>query len=285
MSIRIILALSNFWEGHNPFHESLQWLEKGISLREYLSKNTLAQALSRAVWLAFRQNDPEAGLPYAEECLTLSEELQDQRLLGLALRQMTIMQLLRGDFAEAERYFEKTCHFYQKLGNKNGLASTISDCAVALVYQGNVSRAMELFEGHLDLPVDLDLLTSAWFQFTLAGLKVLQGELEQATALLKNSLHLYCQINHIYFIGNCFIVFAGAANGYKKAIRAAQLFGAREAIHESIGANLDPGFQRIYVSQVAQTRAMLEESAFASAWAEGRAMTLDQAIAYALDES
>ena len=285
ISIRIVIALYSFWDGYNPYQETRQWLEKGISFRQQLSKNTLAEALSQAAWFAFRQNDPEAGLPYAEEALALAEELEDKLRIGIALRRMTVLQLLRGDFAEAERYFEKACHHYQNLGNQTGLAYAISDYGLALTYQGNVARAIELFEGHLDLLVHLDDLRSAGIQFALGGLKVLQGALEEATKLLKNSLLLFRQINNVYFIGNCLIAFAGAANGYKKPMRAARLFGAREAIHESIGANLDASFQSIYISHVAQTRSMLDASAFASAWDEGRALTLDEAVAYALDET
>jgi predicted ATPase/DNA-binding SARP family transcriptional activator len=285
-SMRIVIALSSFWDGNSPYQESRQWLEMGISFRDHISKNILAKALSEAAWLAFRQNDPEAGVPYAEESLTLAEELEDQLLIAHALRCMTVMQLLTGDFAEAERYSEKGCLLCEKLGDKKSLSFAVSDHVLVLTYQGNVSRAIELLEDHQRLVDTLDDLSlSAYFQFMLGGLKVLQGELEQATALLKNGLLLYHQINNVNFIGNCLVGFSGVANGYKKPIRAARLFGAREAIHESIGANLDPGFQRIYTLLVAQTCTMLDESDFASAWAEGRAMTMEQAIEYALDEN
>jgi predicted ATPase len=42
ISIRIVIALSAFWDGSNPYQESRQWLEIGISFREHLSKNILA---------------------------------------------------------------------------------------------------------------------------------------------------------------------------------------------------------------------------------------------------
>jgi tetratricopeptide (TPR) repeat protein len=199
---------------------------------------------------------------------------------------MGVIQTAKGDFVEAKRYLEKARLFFQKLGDKDGLATVLGNLAIALLYQGKITDAIELLEGHLSLSDDLDdLSTSAWYQFFLGGCKVLQGELERATVLLENGLLLFRQINDVYFIGNCLIAFGGAANGYNKPMRAARLFGAREVIHESIGANLDPGLQRIYISLVAQTRAMLDASIFASAWAEGRAMTTEQAVEYALQES
>jgi hypothetical protein len=77
---------------------------------------------------------------------------------------------------------------------------------------------------------------------------------------------------------------ASAANGHHQPLLAARFLGAREAIHESIGSKLDSGLQPIYQVLVAQTRAMLDESAFEAAWGEGRALTLDEAVDYALKE-
>jgi hypothetical protein len=45
-----------------------------------------------------------------------------------------------------------------------------------------------------------------------------------------------------------------------------------------------PDERRDYERIVATARAQLGEEAFAMAWAAGRAMSLDQAIAYALEE-
>jgi hypothetical protein len=129
-----------------------------------------------------------------------------------------------------------------------------------------------------------DLSTVAWFQFGLGTFQILHGEFEQSVKHLKKGLSLYYQINNIYFIGNCMIGLAGAANGRGQPLQAARFFGAREAIHESIGSKLDSGVQPIYASLVAQTRAMLDESAFGAAWADGRAMTLDEAVEYAMND-
>ena len=50
--------------------------------------------------------------------------------------------------------------------------------------------------------------------------------------------------------------------------------------------SLIPLYMRVdYDCHVAALRSSLGETAFAKAWAEGRAMTLDQAIAYALEST
>jgi hypothetical protein len=73
--------------------------------------------------------------------------------------------------------------------------------------------------------------------------------------------------------------FAHVAGAEGDAERAARLFGAAEALREALGAPLPPVERAHYDRSVAATRAALGEEAFAAAWAEGRALSLEQAIA------
>ena len=76
---------------------------------------------------------------------------------------------------------------------------------------------------------------------------------------------------------------AGIAATLGQAVPAACLCGAVEALREAAGAPLT-GFNRIDYQRIADTaRTHLDEATFAAAWAEGRAMSLEQAIAYALE--
>jgi DNA-binding NarL/FixJ family response regulator len=66
--------------------------------------------------------------------------------------------------------------------------------------------------------------------------------------------------------------------------RATRLFGAAKALRESIGAPLPPCERADYDHGVEIARAGLDERDFAASWAQGRAMTLKQAVEYTLDE-
>src|SRR5436853_427788 len=67
--------------------------------------------------------------------------------------------------------------------------------------------------------------------------------------------------------------------------RAARLMGAAEALHEALHIPVPYCSRADHDRAVAAARAALGEEAFAAAWAEGRAMTLEQAIAFALQET
>jgi hypothetical protein len=65
--------------------------------------------------------------------------------------------------------------------------------------------------------------------------------------------------------------------------RGARLLGAAEALLEAIGGVLDPDDGMVYEQGVASARAQLSEAEFERAWAEGRAMSMEEAIEYALN--
>jgi len=73
------------------------------------------------------------------------------------------------------------------------------------------------------------------------------------------------------------------AGGERQAERAAQLFGASEALLDAIGASLWPSNRADYERNLSVARASLSSEAFDAARAKGRAMSLEQAYTYAME--
>ena len=69
---------------------------------------------------------------------------------------------------------------------------------------------------------------------------------------------------------------------FRRSERAIRLLGAGEAFCETIGAHPPVAVAQEYERTVAEGRAALGDAAFAAAWAEGRAMSLELAVEYAL---
>jgi hypothetical protein len=111
-----------------------------------------------------------------------------------------------------------------------------------------------------------------------------QGDAPQAAAYFAESLACYREIGHREGILLCVAGLAWAAGGLGQAVRAARLFGAVASLRASFGiGESGPTVERhIYEASVASVRAQLDQAAFAAAWAEGQALTLDQATAEAL---
>jgi hypothetical protein len=77
--------------------------------------------------------------------------------------------------------------------------------------------------------------------------------------------------------------FATLAVGRRQPQRATRLLGAAAALRERIGAPLPPVDRADYDRDVASAHAQLDEVTFDAAWAAGQALTLEQAIAEALN--
>jgi hypothetical protein len=71
--------------------------------------------------------------------------------------------------------------------------------------------------------------------------------------------------------------------GKMSSRRAARLFGAAEALRAATGWRLSPAYGSGYERYLAAARAELGEATFAAAWIEGSVLTLEQAVAEALN--
>lgn len=64
----------------------------------------------------------------------------------------------------------------------------------------------------------------------------------------------------------------------------ADLPGAATRILEERNLQLEPSYAKVFAPRQVEARAYLGPEAWATAWAAGQTMTLDEAIAYALTE-
>ena len=111
------------------------------------------------------------------------------------------------------------------------------------------------------------------------------GDYDRARALYRESLRLRRKFGHQIALAMSLEDFAVLAGRERQAERAIRLLGAAEAFCETLGARPPVADDTDYEHTVASGRAALGEAAFAAAWAEGRAMALEQAAEYALDET
>ena len=127
----------------------------------------------------------------------------------------------------------------------------------------------------------------------LAMIAVEQDEDERAEAHVAASLTFFRDLGDHSQIVHALDVLGGAAaaQGQRAAEvlprlrRAARLFGATEALREAEGIARLPYFRPFHERGLATLRAQLDPAIQAAAWAEGRAMSLEEAIDYALEES
>jgi hypothetical protein len=111
---------------------------------------------------------------------------------------------------------------------------------------------------------------------------VAEGEYAHAAELLHEGLALFRELGAKKDAVECLENLAAAGGAQGQATRAARLYGAAERLREVFEFPRQRLFRIDYERSMAALHTQLAEPTFTTTWMEGRAMALEQAIAYAL---
>ena len=109
-----------------------------------------------------------------------------------------------------------------------------------------------------------------------------QGAFECAQALFEEALVRLQYSSSRWFMSHPFMGIAAVAAAREQLMRTARLMGVAKALNDATRTPPIPAIQSQHDQLVSAVRAQLGEDAFGSACAEGQALTIEQAIAYAL---
>ena len=110
-----------------------------------------------------------------------------------------------------------------------------------------------------------------------------QEDFTTARTLYQEGLALRQALGDRQSIASSLAALAAVAVAQGQPTRAARLWGTAEAVRDAIGTSLAPADRADYERTVAAACAGLDEAVWAAAWAEGRGMPLEEAIATALE--
>jgi tetratricopeptide (TPR) repeat protein len=190
----------------------------------------------------------------------------------------------QGDYAAARALYAESLAIQRELEDKLGLPFTLNCLGEVLRCQGDYAGAGECYEESLALWRQLGIQEGvAGMLSNLGHVAQHQGDDRRAVAFFAESLALCRALGSQPSIAICLAGLAGVAGAAGQPERAARLFGAAEALLEAVDAHVLPADRADYERGVAAVRAALSAEAFAAAWAEGRALPLELAIALALE--
>jgi ATP/maltotriose-dependent transcriptional regulator MalT len=189
----------------------------------------------------------------------------------------------RGDNMVARQLFEESVPMLRAEDHRLRLAASLNKQGTVLHCLGDVERAVTCYEESLALFRELGSLILISAPLHNLGFVALQrGDDRRAAVYFAEGLEFAHQLRDQEEIDVCLAGLAGVAGARGHFEYAARLFGAVEALHAANGESLHPANRRIYDRTVATVRAQMDEVTFAAAWAAGRSMPLEQAIAEAL---
>jgi non-specific serine/threonine protein kinase len=288
LGVRLAAALWPFWFARGYLSEGRRWLERAITLSDSLSTLARAKALNGAGSIATFQDEYEAAKALIEEGLALNRELGDKEGIASSLANLCGVAMLgQRDDIPALAALEEAKALRPEIKNRRTVGNLlILEGRVALA-RGDLERAVELGEESLEMYREArDAYGIVMCLLHIAFVTLARNDYERTAALLREGLQLSRELEHKVFIQYCVTGLAGVAASKGFPVRAARLWGAAERLSEISGGHIvREGKSTIdYERTLTAARSQLEEAAWTAAWAEGRAMSPERAIEYALEQ-
>lgn len=242
-----------------------------------------ARALKGAGALAIHHGEYPAAHRYYEESLVLLRELNDKPNIASVLSNLGIVVQHEGDYAHARELGEEGLAIRRELGDRWGIAASLGNLGMVAGLERDYGRAAALYEECLGLYRQLGEKNFAALTLNNLGDVIReQGDYATARALYEEGLLIQREVGDQWAIAYLLEAFAALAAAQAQAERALRLAGYAAALRQTIGAPLAPAEQTQLDQALAAARKALGEIRAADYWAEGAAMTLAQAIEYAL---
>ena len=262
--------------------EGIRLLEQSLDLYRTLGhKFGQANVLST---LANNSNNRERAAAFARESLQLNRELGN--LSGIADSLVTLARLTiwSGDFSSPAAWLEEALSIVRQVSDQTTEESVLMIYGVFSYWQSNYRQAHAYYKEVIQLNERLgDHFTGIWAHVFMAYTLLRQGAIGQARELFEEC------IQRAYKAGwriNLVFALEGLASlnvNQGQSERAVRLFAWADAMRENIGDHRPPVEQNSVERDLAVIHSNLNDADFLRLSEEGQSMTLEEAVALALE--
>jgi tetratricopeptide (TPR) repeat protein len=323
MALRLAGALTWFWFIRSYWNEGRRWFETALARSEGVAHASWAKALLGAGLLATFQNDHDHAYMRCEQAHALYLALDDQRGAAWALFFLSIATQDHSDIARSKAAAAESLALRRSIGDQRGIAYSLHSDGETALYAGEFARAMALCDESLALfralgdtyGISLSLYCTAEAAYASSDydrakklcqeclhvnhelgdhrgagltLEVLgrvtraQGDAMVARSLFTQALYLLKDAGDQWSVARCIESIAVMCVDSDTG-RTARLFGFAETLRQSISLPQTYLDRSRCAHAVAAARAQLGTTSFEAIWADGRKLTLAQAIEEALN--
>ena len=269
------------------YKDARGWLEESVKLwREIGNKRRLGYSLIILGMVALNEGFPDEGRKYEEESLSIFREVDDRWGLALSLNDLGNVLNEGGNRDQGQLHYQQSLALWREMDDKWGYSLTLSNMGQLALWNGDHITARELqLESLAIRRAEGDQWGFAESLRRLGSVFVAQNDYVPAARLHYDSLLLHQQLGRKQLVAECLEDLAWVAVKLKQPLRAAELYGAGEAIRGDILAELTPSKQNDYNERVEVARAEAGASdssaEFDQAWLRGADLTTEQAVALA----
>ena len=281
---RLLFAAAILAGEQGDYGSARQLLEESLDTCIGLNDNRGAAVALNALAVYARDRGELTGASVLfERCVVIWKDLGDSADIARALSNLANVTKLRGDYARASSLYDECLTMFRKAGDGAGVAWTLN-------YQGDVAREKSDFAAaHSFCEQSLAAfrqLRDGWGVASalsdLASLCGDQGNNAEARRLYGESIKMFQELGHKRGIARVLECLAASAAAQSNAEQSLHLAGAAAALRQRLGAPLTPAEQPRLEKALEFARRTLGNEAGLTAWMEGWAMPVEQAVEEAL---
>jgi len=271
-------------QGDYPAAESS--LERSLSLYEELGDESgIAASLNALAVSARDRGDYAAAQSNFERSLACWRMLPDRQAIARCLHNLANVVKIRGDYPRARWALSEATDIFEELGDRSGAAWSINQQGDIAREQGDLVAARELYERSLlAFREAADPWGAARSLTDLAYIDCEHGRHLTAHIACREALEIFASLGHRRGIARALEGSACLALAQGHAERALKLAAAAAHLRQLISAPLHLAEQSKLNQSISPAWEALSEEAGKRAWAEGSAMSMENAVQYSLEE-
>ncbi|MFN8474994.1 MAG: tetratricopeptide repeat protein [Anaerolineae bacterium] len=255
--------------------------------RELGDRRQEAEILGGLGIIAREQGDAASARRWLEESIALFRQLGDEGGVATAVLTLGEVAILQEDAAWAKSLLEEPLRIFRAQGNIQMAGWALNHLGHAAQLEGDFEHATRLLEESLGLfrVVGMEVPNIACDLQSLGDCALGLGDPTLAKTHFVEALKLFYRYGDMAGAAWCLAGLAGVAALERHPKRAARLWAAAESVQQAIGARSAPAARAIRERLTAAVQERLGETEFAAASDEGRGMTLEEAVGYAMENA
>jgi len=273
-----------YYEGDMSYSEESRKEALAI-FRNLDDKTGIADCLNGLGNTAISQGNYDSSRGFYEESLMIRKELEDKWGVARLFGNLGLLAYFQTDYVQARSLHLESLTLFRELGDDEGVVNELVNLGDVFYCQGELSTASSFYEESAMIARKLnDQWGLAYAIKGMADVVFEQGDFSTASSLYGECITVFQKGADYIGLPFAFESIAALACAKNKLEAAARIFGVADAFRKSTNSPLPPPNYDTYQMNLSILRQRLDPGKFDFAWTEGRAMTLDEAVAYALEE-
>ena len=289
-ALRLGAALWRLWQMRGYLREARARIESILALPgAHAHPRELSRAYEAAGGIAHWLGDQRAERAYYEQCVRIGRELDDPPMLANGLFNLAYAHLPLGlvpddDPSVPEAWLREAAEIYERIGDDIGSARIYAARAAHAFFRHEWETATQFaLEGARRLRTLDDTHDLAWCVDIVGDSALQRGDLDTARTYLLEALTLFAAGRDLSGIAVTMDELAALAMWEGAPLAAMRLAGAARELTATTGTSFAELARRVpEYHRPDREAASPGDRDLAAAWDEGRAMTVDEAVAYAL---